>query len=540
MSVRRRDEWAGLACKLLPHGDVESLSKEQLLEELRKRDEDNVRLRRENEQLTQRLRLMEQKVDALVRKLFGVSSEKLDPNQLQLLLLELPASDSGKVGASSLQEADPPKSQEVELKARRSRRERWPQDLPLVEEVIDPAEVQAAPDDYRLIGAEVSEQLDFEPARFLRRRLIRRKYVHRRRRMEVPVVAALPASLQERCTAAPGLLAAIIVGKYVDHLPLYRQEDIFRRRHQVELPRASLARWMGLAADWLQPIYQSIRTGVMGGGYVQLDETPVRYLDPGGGKTKTGYLWTAHAPGGHTFFHWETSRAAACLAHVVPADFRGKVQCDGYAAYPSFAREKPCIELVGCWAHARRRFHEAREHVPLRATWILRQIAKLYHLEQQMREAGTGPKLRAAQRASHAAPILHRIHRVLTAWKASGAHLPASSMGQAIDYTLGQWDLLVRYLQDGRVEIDNNLVENAIRPTAVGKKNWLFIGHAECGQRSAILFTIVEACRRLGINPFDYIKDVLTHIPRHTNKTVDQLTPENWLKNRQRQAPHAA
>ena len=216
------------------------------------------------------------------------------------------------------------------------------------------------------------------------------------------------------------------------------------------------------------------------------------------------------------------------------------MQCDGYAAYPSFARDKPHLELVGCWAHVRRRFYEAQQHVPLRATWILRQIAKLYHLEQQLREGGAGPQLRAAHRASQAAPILARLHRVLRTWKTSGAHLPASSMGQAIDYALGQWDLLGRYLHDGRLEIDNNQVENAIRPTAVGKKNWLFIGHAECGQRGAILFTIVQACRRLGINPFDYLKDVLTQIPRHTNKTVDQLTPENWLNNRQTLAASAA
>jgi transposase len=288
--------------------------------------------------LEQHLRLMEQKVDGLVRRLFGTSNEKLDPAQLQLLLLELPGAAEGKAGASSLQEADPPKA--AVSKPRRARHERWPQDLPVVEEVLEPAEVQAAPEHYRLIGAEVSEQLDYEPARFLLRRLIRRKYVHRQKRQQPPFLSPLPETLQERCMAAPGLLAAVIVGKYVDHLPLHRQEDIFRRRHQVQLPRASLARWVGVAADWLRPIYELIRTQVMAEGYVQVDETPIRYLDPGGGKTKLGYLWTTHAPGGDTFYHWETSRAAACLTNVLSADFRGKVQCDGYAAYPSFARDK--------------------------------------------------------------------------------------------------------------------------------------------------------------------------------------------------------
>ncbi len=153
----------------------------------------------------------------------------------------------------------------------------------MVEQIIEPPEVAAAPHQWRFIGAEVSEQLDYEPARFFRRLLVRRKYVQREDPLRPPVIAPLPPVLQERGLPAPGLLAAIIVGKYCDHLPLYRQEAVFASRHRVELPRATLARWMGLAADWLQPIYQSIRAGVMAKGYVQVDETPIRYLSPGHG-----------------------------------------------------------------------------------------------------------------------------------------------------------------------------------------------------------------------------------------------------------------
>ena len=171
--------------------------------------------------------------------------------------------------------------------------------------------------DWRLIGAEISEQLDYEPGRFLRRRLVRRKYVRRGDLEAVPVIAALPPSLQERCTAAPGLLAQIIVSKFCDHLPLYRQEAIFGNRHGVYLPRQSMARWMGLAADWLRPIYEQIRTGVMAGGYLQIDETPIRYLSSGHGQTKLGYFWTALSPGGDVVYHWETSRGA--LSRVAAA-----------------------------------------------------------------------------------------------------------------------------------------------------------------------------------------------------------------------------
>ena len=267
---------------------VKGLSKKQLLKE-------NQELREENARLRQEIALLRQKMDLLIRRVFGRSSEKLDANQLDLFLMAA-ENEPGKVDASSLEEADP----RHETRARRDVRcrERWPADLPVVEEIIDPKEVRKAPQDWRLIGAEVSEQLDYEPGRFLRRRLVRRKYVRRGDPEAAPVIAALPPSLQERCFAAPGLLAQIIVSKYCDHLPLYRQEAIFGNRHGVHLPRQSMARWMGLAADWLRPIYEHIRTGVMAGGYLQIDETPIRYLSPGHGQTKLGYSLDSIITGG--------------------------------------------------------------------------------------------------------------------------------------------------------------------------------------------------------------------------------------------------
>lgn len=293
-----------------------------------------------------------------------------------------------------------------------------------------------------------------------------------------------------------------------------------------------MARWMALSADWLKPIYEMIRTGIMGGGYVQVDETPIRYLAPGHGQTKIGYLWTALSPGGDVAYHWETSRGAHCLDKVITAGFRGTIQCDAYAAYPSFARRRESITLAGCWAHARRTFYEARDHVPQQAGWILRQIGKLYRIEEELRQSEAGPALRRAARASRSAVIHQRIYRVLVAWKKSYRFLPRSNFGKAIDYTLSNWDLLSVYLQDGRLQIDNNQVENAIRPTALGKKNWLFIGEADAGDRSAILYTIIECCRRRGIDPLTYLRDVLTRLPLATNWNVHELTPENWLKAR--------
>lgn len=469
--------------------------------------------------------LLRQKVEALVRRVFGTSSERLDPAQLELL--QLPAALPPPAG-------EPPSglSEPRALRSHRARVPRLPEHLPVVEEVLDPEPVKTQPAAWRCIGQEVSEQLDYEPARFLRRRIIRRKYVSRLEPERGPVIAPLPACLQERSLAAPGLLAHILVSKYCDHLPLYRQEQIFARRHQVHLPRQTLVRWVELAADWLQPIYEHIRTGVLGGGYVQVDETPVDYLAPGNGQTKQGYLWTAHRPGGDVLFHWATTRAAACLENILPVHFTGTVQCDGYAAYPAFAKTRAALQLAGCWAHVRRKFRDALEQAPRPAAWLLRQLQHLYQIEAHLRQHRAGPQLREAVRAAQSRPIVARLKQALVRLKASHRHLPQSLLGQAIDYALGQWSSLEVFLRDGRIEIDNNLVENAIRPTALGKKNWLFIGAAEAGQRSAILYTVVESCRRRGLDPYAYLRDVLTRLPRMTNRQTSEVTPEAWAKGR--------
>lgn len=471
---------------------------------------------------------LRQKLDALARRLFGVSSEALNPAQLQLLL-QLPELATAPV-------ENPPASSVVKERqpVRKPRAPRLPEHLPVIEEVIEPEPVKQQPEDWRCIGQEVSEQLDYEPARFLRRRTIRKKYVHRTEVDAVPVIAPLPERLLDRSLPAPGLLAHILVSKYCDHLPLYRQEQIYAQRHQVQLPRQTLARWVALAADWLKPIYEHVRTGVMAGGYVQVDETPIDYLEPGNGKTKQGYLWTGCRPGGDVFFHWATSRAATCLEDFVPPTFTGTLQCDGYSGYRTFAkRHSQPVVLAGCWAHVRRKFYEALESAPRLAGWLLGQIQHLYRIEARLREHRAGPVLRMAIRASESTPIVKRIERVLIKLKARGRHLPQSPLGAAIDYTLGLWPTLEIYLPDGRVEIDNNLVENAIRPTAIGKKNWLFVGEADAGERSAIIYTVIECCRRRGLNPFAYLRDVLTRLPNLTNHQVPDVTPAAWQKSQQ-------
>ena len=487
--------------------------------------EDNAKLREEN-------RLLRQKLDYVIRQLHGAKSEKLDADQLDLFgdlddLGKDEASDADEAAEALIETAKPSRR-----KSAKERKPRLPEDLTVEEQVIEPDPVKACPQAWRRIGEEVSEELDYEPGRFLCRRTVRPKYVRIANPEAAPIVAELPEKLLERGMLAPGLLAHIVIGKYADHLPLYRQEQIYQQRHGVGLSRQTMANGVALVADWLKPIVKVMGVEQYSDGYVQVDETPIKYLAPGKGKTAQGYLWTAHRPGGDTVYHWHAGRGHECLENFIPHDFSGTIQCDAYGAYRTYARKQGDIELAGCWAHARRKFHEAflQGEAKQRAAWLLRQIGHLYGIESELRESRAGPRLREALRQSRSRPIIARIHRALLLFQNSRKHLPKSLMGKALAYALGQWPMLGRFVEDGRIEIDNNLCENAIRPTAVGKKNWLFIGAEEAGWRSAVIYSIITSCRSRGIDPFAYIKDVLIRLPTMTNHQIVEITPAAWAQ----------
>jgi transposase len=498
-------------------------SEPEFLQQIKARDEKIALLEKEQQ-------LLRERIDHLLRQIYGAKSEKVDPNQLQLLMQELqaPGPALGK-GLSPEAVATEPSRQKKVSQKRSS--PRLPEHLPVIEEIIEPEEVKAEPQAWRRIGEEISQRLDFEPARFFRRHIIRPKYVRRDEIDATPVIAKLPPCILEGSIVTAGLMAQILVAKYCDHLPLYRQQSIYRSRHGVELSRQLMAQWVSVGADWLASIYRHMHSETMAHNYVQIDETPVRYLSPGHGKTKTGYFWTAHRPGGDVVFSWQTSRAASCLEKIVPVDFSGVIQCDGYAGYDAFARQHPGkIELVGCWTHVRRKFHAALDHAPRQAGLVLQLLRNLYRTEARLRKNRAGPKIRAIARAIESRAVIKRLRRTLLHWKLNRRFLPQSAMGKAIEYALGQWDSLLPYVDNGQLEIDNNLVENAIRPTAIGKKNWLFIGEANAGDRSAIIYTIIESCRRRGIDPYSYLRDVFTRLPAATNWQIKDLTPEAWAK----------
>jgi len=494
--------------------------------------------------------LLRRKIDALVKRIFGTRSEKMDPAQLELFMAGPDPAEGTPSAATGDSLKKSPAVAPPASRPKPDRRLRLPEHLPIVEEVVDPDVVLANPAGFRFVGQVVTEQLDFVRGHFLRRHIIRRKYAPIGNPEAAPIIAPL-SILQERCIAAPRLLAGIITGKYCDALPLFRQEKIFKTRHGIYLPRQTMARWMSMTAFWFTGIYKEIRKGVLADGYVECDETVIKYLDPGHGKTRQGYLWVLHRPGGDTGFHWFTSRAATCLESIFPADWTGTIGCDRYSAYNSYAVARNAaaygpgfaIDLASCLAHIRREFVDSRAEAPIRAGWIIRQMAHLYQLEETLRNNKSSPVLRQAARAVLAGPILRRLEKAILLFIASGRHLPQSGFGKALQYASNAIGGMKSYLNDGRVEIDNNLVENEIRGTAIGKKNFLFFGSGEAGDHSAILYTIVTTARRRGIDPEAYLADVIRRLPTTPATQMHTLTPAAWAaeqKAKSAAAPAAA
>jgi transposase len=478
--------------------------------------------------------ILRQKLDALARRFFGKKSEQLNAAQLELLLSGLA---QGSVELSD--EEEPPARPAPRHIGSPTRRIRTPDNLEVVREVIEPELVKAQPEYWKRIGQEVSRQLDYQPGKFFWQETVRPKYVRRDERALPPMMAPAPERVAEGGLAAPGLLAQLLIGKYCDHLPYYRQEQIFWQRHGVFIARQQMVQWTAQSVRLLSGISDCLKRDLQRRPYVQVDETPVRYQDPNlQGRCGQGYLWTALVPGQCVVYEWHTSRAARCLDSLLGPRFAGKLQCDGYSAYPAFAKEKATLALFGCWAHARRNFFEAQEQAPRVAGWILNQIGLLYRWEEELRRNRAGPVLRQVQRSSHHRMVMERLGRALK--KLQPRYLPQSLMGQAIGYALNQWPMLEGFLEHGEVEIDNNLVENAIRPTALGKKNWLFFGSEEAGQRSAVIYTLIQNCRLHGVEPHAYLKDVLERLPHTTNRQVDQLTPLKWKQARQSTLEQAA
>lgn len=479
-------------------------------------------LAEENQQLRQEIAVLRTQIAWLQQQLFGPGkSEKLDRAQLLLKLGELE-----KLVAATAPTQTITYERTVTREKRPLSAENFAK-LPVQETIeIVPEVVQAEPQAYERIGEERCFEVDVVPPKLFKREIVRPKFKRRDDRTQPPVVAPAPARAVAGGYASAGLLAWIALSKYVDHVPLYRLEQM-SSRWGATLPRSSMADWIGITSEWLEPIYRQMKTELLQGGYVQADETPVRCNDPDEkkGGTTQGWLWAISRPGGDVVFDWRLSRRHGELTSLLEG-YRGLLQSDGYEAYPAFARAREGVVWLGCWAHARRYFFEAAGEKPRTAERILRAIAQLYRWERQWDETEVGAQ-RAALRQKHLARPLYWLRKLALALRARV--LPKSGLGRACTYLLEHWEPLTAHLRFSQTRLDNNLIENAIRPSAIGKKNWLFIGHPDAGQRSAIIYSIVVSCQRHGKDPYAYLKDVLTRLPRMSNQDdLAALTPARW------------
>ena len=471
----------------------------------------------------------------LQKKMFGKSSERLDPNQLDLdfddavLGKPEPLPETGDTGAAP-EEGAAAKTK----KRRRTKAELLPRNLPIViDAVIIPEAVASDPDAFKEIDEEHQDSLDITPASMFWRRKTCKKYVRIDAPAAPPLMCPMPAPALPGTKCAPRLAAQIIVEKYCDHLPHYRQSQRFERQHDAEIGRSTLNRWTHAAARHLAAIGIAIIAELVRSSYLQVDETTIEYLSPGNGETKKGYLWVYHSPElGLTYYDWRLGRGHEALTAVLGDgtagrdNFDGHLGCDGFGAYLTYGRLRGGdVDIGACLAHMRRKFYEARGQDPPAAKKILTKIQQLYFIEKQLREGGVAtPACRLLARASRSRSICDELKQLII--DEHGRHLPRSKFGEAVSYALGQWEGFVSYLRDGALEIDNNLVENAIRPTKLGMKNYLFFGSAAAGKASALFYTLMDSCKRNGLNPETYLAEVIERLPEHaTAGQAAELTP---------------
>ncbi|MDQ8184180.1 IS66 family transposase [Pelagicoccus sp. SDUM812002] len=479
----------------------------------------------ENAKLKGRVAELEAQIAWFRRQVFaGGKSEKVDSSQLDLLL--------GKLEEAKAIQAEPVKvSYERKAKTPRKSREELYGNLPVMEEsVIEPEAVKADPGAYERLGEEETFEVKIDPPRFYRHRIVRPKYRKVGDKAAAPVAAPAPLRVVEGL-ASNDLLAYVAVSKFLDHLPLYRQCSIYKR-HGFTVSRQNLVRWVEKVAQWLKPIYDQMKIELLESDYVQADETPISYCDPDYGekKSRKGFLCGLSRPGGDVWYKWSASRShASVTSHI--SGFAGVLQADMYQAYVELEKGDDGIELAACWAHARRKFHDAKDRFPRECGIYLGLVGKLYAVEKEIREGSLSPESAKQLRQSKSTNTHARIRRVLEILRHRS--LPKSEIGKACDYSLKHWGYLSTYLDHGQVAIDNNAMENAIRPTAVGKKNWLFVGHPEAGERAAILYSILISCQCLDIQPLEYLRDVLGQDTRTLPKQdLRDLTPANWKKSR--------
>jgi transposase len=378
------------------------------------------------------------------------------------------------------------------------------------------------------IGEDVAEKLDYQPGVFTVERHVRGKWACAK--CEKLVQAPVAPHIIDKGIPTAGLLAQVLVAKYADHLPLYRQETIFGRAG-FAIPRSTLAQWVGSAGVQLQPLVDAMRDSLLQHRILHADETPVAMLDPGAGKTHRAYLWSYCTPGLQderlVVFDFAESRAGRhpmeFLGHPGERAWRGTLVCDDYSGYKALFAQG--VTEAGCLAHARRKFHELwANHKSTLAQQALALFGRLYEIEREVADLPAEERLQIRQ--AKAKPAADSLHAWLTAQRQKVP--PGSATAKAMDYSLTRWAALTRYLDDGELPADNNWVENQIRPIAIGRNNWLFAGSLRAGKRAAAIMSLVHSARLNGHDPHVYLKDVMERLPTQPASRIGELLPHRW------------
>lgn len=468
----------------------------------------------------------------LKRLIFGRKSERFVPDQAAAvagqLNLFVQHDYEGSEEKTVLQAVEAHSRQKA-----RPKRLKLPEDLPVVEVRIEPHPDEV--EGWVKIGEEITEELDYVPGVLRINRYIRPKYARPTDEQSADTegnnifIAPLPSRVIDKGIPSAGLLAYILVSKFIDHLPYHRIIQIFKRAG-MEIPASTVNGWVAKCVDLLRVLYLYHKARIMECAYLMADETKIRVLKVLNrtnkkGKAHQGYFWVYYDPGGkQVLFIYDPGRGGKYPREHLQS-FQGHLQTDGYSVYDAFDQTEH-ITLVGCMAHIRRKFEKALDNDKQRATEVLTKMQDLYAIEAKAREEGYTHQQRLALRQQQARPIMDQ----LKAWLVDNRNkvLPRSSIGEAITYASNRWKYMERYLEDGKLEIDNNLVENAIRPVAIGRKNYLFAGSPQGAEWAAIIYSLLASAANCGHNPAEYLKDILLRLPDQPLSYLDELLPINW------------
>ncbi len=489
---------------------LEKLSKNELIQLVKDGD---VRHEKTQTEVT-RLKFI---INQLNRMLFGSKSERFEGDehagQLNLPFEELEAANENST--------DSPVKETITYTREKNKnhkgRNQLPDDLPVHEIVIEPLEDTA---NLTKIGEERTEILEIAPARFFKLVIVRPKYALPNG--EGIVCGDLPSRPMDKCLAGNVLLSSILINKYVDHLPLYRQQQIFKRSG-IQIAPSTIDGWVARLGALLEPLYDAMVNVVKNDGYIQVDETPTRVMDKTKkGKCHRGYYWVYHTPPKKmVVFDYQPGRDKNAPRAML-ADFKGYLQTDGYQSYAQYGNKKDVTHLA-CWAHARRYFFDAKNQDKERAEYALERIQKLYAVERAAKDMA--PEARKELRLEEALPIINELGKWMA--KEYKAVLPKSLIGKAFSYSINLWGHLQHYLYNGLLLMDNNLIENSIRPNALGRKNYLFAGSHQGAKRTAMFYTFTGTCKMKGVEPMAWLTAVLGKIADHPVNKLFELFPGN-------------